>query len=96
MQTGAALPSSTTSQTAPRPTTGDESFQGSVPQGTVSPNAIALTLEEAVDRGLKANLGLLTSQQSSREVRAERYRALSGLLPKLTGQLSMTEQVLHG
>ena len=95
MQTGAALSSSTTSQTAPRATTGDESLQGSVPQGSASANAIALTLEEAVNRGLKANLGLLTSQESSREVRAERYRALSGLLPKLTGQLSMTEQQIN-
>jgi outer membrane protein TolC len=50
---------------------------------------------EAIDRGLKANLGLLTSQQSSEEVRAQRLRALSGLLPKINGQLSMTEQQLN-
>ncbi len=56
---------------------------------------LELTLEDAIEQGLKANLGLLTSQQASREVRAERYRALSGLLPKLTGQLSMTEQQLN-
>lgn len=72
-----------------------ENFQGSVPQGTVSSTALALTLEDAINRGLRANLGLLTNQQLSREVRAERYRALAGLLPKLTGQLSMTEQQLN-
>jgi outer membrane protein TolC len=82
-------------QSAPPPPTEDQTFQGSVPQGSPSPSAIPVTLEEAVDRGLKTNLGLLTSQQSSREVRAERYRALSGLLPKLTGQLSMTEQQIN-
>jgi outer membrane protein TolC len=61
----------------------------------VSSTALALTLEDAINRGLRANLGLLTNQQLSREVRAERYRARAGLLPKLTGQLSMTEQQLN-
>jgi outer membrane protein TolC len=77
------------------PPMGDPTFQGSVPLGTAKQNPISLTLSEAVERGLKANLGLLTSQQSSNEIRAQRYRALSGLLPQLSGQLSMTEQQLN-
>jgi outer membrane protein TolC len=100
--TGAAAPpqsaatiSVSRSQSASPPSTGDQTFQGSVPQGTASTTPVVLTLEDAVNRGLKANLGLLTSQQASREVRAERYRALSGLLPKITGQLSMTEQQIN-
>src|SRR5689334_12156830 len=87
-----AVPSSQITQA---PQSGDQSFQGSVPQGTASPEPIPLTLGDAIDRGLKANLGLLTTEQSSREVRAERLRALSGLLPQVTGQLSMTEQQLN-
>jgi outer membrane protein TolC len=71
------------------------SFQGSVPQGTASDARIAISMSEAIERGLKANLGLLTSQQLSEETRAQRIRALSGLLPKVTGQLSMTEQQLN-
>ncbi|MBV8819636.1 MAG: TolC family protein, partial [Acidobacteriaceae bacterium] len=74
------------------PSAGDQSYQGSVPQGTASATPIPLTLGDAINRGLKANLGLLTSQESSRQVRAERYRALSALLPNVTGTLSMTEQ----
>ncbi len=74
---------------------GDQNFRGSVPQGQASATPIPLSLNDAIDRGLKTNLGLLTSEQSSREVRAERYRALSGLLPKITGELSMTEQQLN-
>jgi outer membrane protein TolC len=73
----------------------DLTYQGSVPQGKASATPIPLTLNDAIARGLKANLGLLTSQQSSVEVRAERYRALSSLLPRVTGQLSMTEQQLN-
>jgi outer membrane protein TolC len=52
-------------------------------------------LGDAITRGLKTNLGLLTSQQASREVRAQRLRALSGLLPTVNGTLSMTEQQLN-
>jgi outer membrane protein TolC len=71
------------------------SYQGSVPQGTASATPITLSFGEAINRGLKANLGFLTSEQSSREVRAQRARALSSLLPKVTGQISATEQQIN-
>ncbi len=80
--------------TAP-PQQGDPTYYGSVPQGTASPNPIPLTLGAAIDRGLQANLGLLTSQQSSVEVRAQRYRALSALLPTATGQVGETVQQIN-
>ncbi len=72
-----------------------QNFQGSVASGTATPTALPLTFEEAIARGLRTNLGLLTSQQSSEEVRAQRLRALSSLLPQLNGQVSMTEQELN-
>jgi outer membrane protein TolC len=72
-----------------------QNFQGSVASGTATSTPIPLSFAEAIDRGLKTNLGLLTSQQSSEEVRAQRVRALSSLLPQLNGQLSMTEQQLN-
>jgi outer membrane protein TolC len=72
-----------------------QSFQGSVAQGTATAAPIALSFGEAINRGLKANLGLLTSQQTREEVRAQRIRALSALLPHLDGSLSVTEQQLN-
>jgi outer membrane protein TolC len=80
---------------AQQPSDSQLNYQGSVPQGTASETPIAISMREAIDRGLKANLGLLSSQQSSEEVRAQRIRALAGLLPKINGQLSMTEQQLN-
>jgi outer membrane protein TolC len=74
---------------------GSENFLGSVPHGTASATPISLTIADAIERGLRYNLGLLTSEQASREARAERYRALSALLPNVNGQLSMTEQQLN-
>lgn len=77
------------------PQIGDQSYQGSVPQGQASPTPIPLSLSDAITRGLKTNLGLLTSEQASRESRAQRFRALSGLLPTVTGQVSATEQQIN-
>lgn len=77
------------------PQADDQSYRGSVPQGTATGNVIPLSMGEAINRGLKANLGLLTNEQSSREVRAQRLRALSGLLPQVTGQVSAVEQQIN-
>src|SRR3954463_10084520 len=77
------------------PQTGDPSYLGSVPEGQATATPIPLSLGEAIRRGMKANLGLLTSAEASRESRAQRLRALSALLPRLTGQVSSTEQQLN-
>jgi outer membrane protein TolC len=77
------------------PALNDQTFQGSVPQGEASATSVSLTIGDAINRGLKANLGLLTSEQSSREVRAERMRALSALLPRITGQVNAIEQQIN-
>jgi outer membrane protein TolC len=77
------------------PQQGDTSFGGSVPQGQASATPIPLSLADAITRGLKANLGLLTTQEASRQARAERVRALSALLPRVTGQINAVEQQLN-
>lgn len=60
-------------------------FQGSVPIGRPITTSLTLTLDDAIQRGLKANLGLLERVSYSKEARAERIRALSALLPQVTG-----------
>jgi outer membrane protein TolC len=69
-----------------------QQFQQSVPQGTASSTPVALTLDDAIVRGLRANLGLLTSVQSSAQSRAQRLQALSALLPTVTGSVQETAQ----
>ncbi len=63
-------------------------FQGSVPMGVASPTPVALTLSDAIDRGLRTNLGLLLSGQVNESARGERLRSLSALLPQVTGAVS--------
>jgi outer membrane protein TolC len=65
-------------------------FQGSVPMGTASPTPLALTLRDAIDRGLRTNLGLLVSGSASDTARGERLRSLSALLPQVNGTVSET------
>jgi outer membrane protein TolC len=70
-------------------------FQGSVPTGAVSPTPLALTLRDAINRALKANLGLLVSDSTSEAARGQRLRALSALLPQINGQAGETVEQLN-
>jgi outer membrane protein TolC len=70
-------------------------FQGSVPTGTASSTPLALTLRDAIARGNKANLGLLVSDSASESARGQRLRALSALLPQVTGGVSETVEQLN-
>jgi outer membrane protein TolC len=45
---------------------------GSVPEGKLDPNPIQLTLLDAIDRGLKRNLGLLLASQDTRRAEGAR------------------------
>jgi outer membrane protein TolC len=69
-------------------------FRGSVPLGTASATPLALTFRDAIDRALKANLGLLVSDSASESARGQRLRALSALLPQLDARAGETiEQI---
>jgi outer membrane protein TolC len=57
-------------------------YLGSVPSKNTGAR-IALSLTDAIQRGLRYNLGLVEANQASADVRAERLRALSALLPQL-------------
>jgi outer membrane protein TolC len=54
-----------------------------------------LKLDDAIQRGLLANLGLLARDTTSQTVRAERMRALSALLPQVTGTLGETVEQIN-
>jgi outer membrane protein TolC len=48
------------------------------------PGIVPLSLQEAIDRGLKQNLGLLLSGTNVRSARGQRWEQLSALLPHVT------------
>ena len=59
-------------------------YLGGVPTGAASPTALSLSLEDAVARGLRQNLGGLLSSDAVSGARGERWQALSALLPNVT------------
>jgi outer membrane protein TolC len=58
-------------------------YFGGVPAGTLSATPVALSLEDAVARGLKQNLGGVLATDAATDARGERWQALSELLPNV-------------
>src|SRR6202040_1363953 len=81
-QTGSTPSSSTPGQAIPG-TLGVSPIAGSVPAELI-PGVTPLSLQEAIDRGLKQNLGLLLSNADTRAARGQRWEQLSALLPHIT------------
>ena len=76
-------PSSSTPGQAIPGTLGVSPFAGSTPT-KLEPGVLPLSLQEAIDRGLKQNLGLLLSDANIRSARGLRWEQLSALLPNVT------------
>jgi len=64
-------------------TGGVSAFAGSVPAKLV-PGVMPLSLQDAINRGLKQNLGLLLSHADIGSARGQRWEQLSALLPHVT------------
>lgn len=65
-------------------------YAGSVPAGNLAPGPVTLTLATAIQRGIAANLGPISANNSARASRAERIQALSALLPNIAANASNT------
>jgi outer membrane protein TolC len=63
------------------------SFQGSVAQGEVSAQPVALTLDDAMQRGLRTNLGVILSGAQTAAARGERLSQLQALLPSVDANI---------
>ena len=56
-------------------------YTGSLPEGTATPGVLQIGFQDAIDRGLRNNLGLLLSGDQMLTARGERWKELSSLLP---------------
>jgi len=73
-------------QSAPTPQPASN-YQGSVATDKPSADTLQLTLEDAVQRGLKTNLGLLLSNTQIANSRGQRLQDLQALLPSIDGNI---------
>src|SRR3974390_1806632 len=70
-------------------------YSGSIVQGKATSETLDLTVVDALDRGLKDNLGLLLSSDATAETRALRLQSLSRLLPNINGAFAEELQRLN-
>jgi outer membrane protein TolC len=87
----AAADSSTSLQQAP----GQSPFLGGAPPGPVKPGVLPLSLADAINHGLKYNLGILMSDQATQQARGARIHALSRLLPQISAGASETSTQIN-
>jgi len=70
---------------------GPSSFQGSITEGTATGHAIDLALNDAIQRGLRNNLGVILSGTQTATARGERLSQLQGLLPSVNAHIQESE-----
>ena len=68
------------------PPTNQSPYSGSVP-APPQPGVLDLTVQDAIDRGFRYNLGIILSAQDTAQAKAARLKELSNLLPQINGSL---------
>ncbi|HUQ88721.1 MAG TPA: TolC family protein [Vicinamibacterales bacterium] len=63
-------------------------FAGGVPEGVATSEPISINVIQAILRSLQHNLGLMLSEQDTATANADRWTALSRLLPDLSASLT--------
>ena len=94
---GASGASAQAPATPPRPGALPDSglFSGSVPAGEKTVQPLALSLADALGRGLEHNLGVITRQEGIEQARGEQWRAKSAVLPNVSGRLGAEREVIN-
>jgi outer membrane protein TolC len=65
-------------------------YQGSVATGEVSAQPVSLSLDDAIQRGLKTNLGVILSDTQTAAARGQRLSQLQALLPAVDASIKET------
>jgi outer membrane protein TolC len=69
-------------------------FSGSVPEGKAIEGVLPLSFKDAIDRGLRNNLGILLQSDSTLTARGEKWKELSALLPHVNASVTeLAEQI---
>ncbi len=70
-------------------------LEGGVPAGEPTPGEISLSLTEAIERGLRSNLGAILGSAASAGAEGARREALADLLPHLHGGIVESRQKVN-
>jgi len=83
-QSTSGSPTTTPSVSLPGP---ENPFQGSEPEGKATAEVLQIDFKDAIDRGLRNNLGLLLASDQSETAHGERWKELAELLPNVSGRI---------
>jgi outer membrane protein TolC len=94
--TAADLQGQTSGSTAPPPVLPGppNPFLGSQPEGKATSEVLQIDFTDAINRGLRNNLGLLLASDQAETARGERWKDLSDLLPNVSGRIQENAQNL--
>lgn len=76
----------------PQPAIDSTTYQGSVSDEKVTPGVLPLSLGDAIQRGLRFNLGLILTTQNTQSARGARLEELQSLLPTASGTIKAAVQ----
>ena len=79
----------------PQQNNGDPSFHGSIVRDKATAGVLDLTLDDAMQRGLKNNLGLVLQTSNQNGAEGQRLQQLQALLPTVTGGSSIEVQQIN-
>src|SRR5580658_797519 len=86
--------SNTSQSSSPGAALSQSPFSGSVPEGKPTAEALPLSFKDAIDRGLRNNLGLLLQSDTSLTAQGEKWKELSELLPHVSALVNQSvEQI---
>ncbi|MGC2618705.1 MAG: TolC family protein [Acidobacteriaceae bacterium] len=71
----------------PQPAVDSSTYQGSVSHEKATPGVLPLSLDDAIQRGLRFNLGMVLTTQNIESARGERLEELQSLLPTATASI---------
>jgi outer membrane protein TolC len=89
---GSAVAVPTAPLQIPQPQIDSSTYQGSVSQGKATPGTLPLSLDDAMRRGLRFNLGLALTTANIQSARGERLEELQALLPKATAKITEADE----
>ena len=72
-----------------------DSFRGSLIEGKSTGSTIDLTIDNAIQRGLRTNLGIILQSSNQKNANGERLEQLQALLPTINGSASIEVQQIN-
>lgn len=72
-----------------------DSYRGSLVEGKATGTTIDLPLKDAIQRGLRTNLGIILQSPNQQNANGQRLEQLQALLPTITGSASIEVQQIN-